>query len=74
MEPQVSLTLKKWTYQLQLLANSLPDLNPYGTISNYQNGDITKKLDEVYTKEQLTMEPEMVAIQIASIGKEKCEN
>jgi len=40
-------------------------------VATYQNGDITKKLNEVYTKEKSTMDPEMVAIQIASIGEEK---
>ena len=40
-------------------------------VATYQNGDVTKRLDEVYAKEQSTMDPEMVAIQIASIGEEK---
>jgi len=40
-------------------------------VATYQNGDITKRLDEVYTKEVSTLEPELVAIQIASIGEEK---
>jgi len=40
-------------------------------VATYQNGDITKRLDEVYEKEQSTMDPEMVAIQIASIGDQE---
>lgn len=36
-----------------------------------QNGDITKRLDEVYAKEDSALEPELVAIQIASIGEGK---
>ncbi|MBN2315369.1 MAG: hypothetical protein JXM79_15680 [Sedimentisphaerales bacterium] len=40
-------------------------------VATYQNGDVTKKLDEVYAKEPSTMDPDMVAIQITSIGQEK---
>ena len=40
-------------------------------VATYQNGDVTKRLDEVYAKEPSAMEQEMVAIQIASIGEEK---
>jgi hypothetical protein len=40
-------------------------------VATYQNGDVTKRLDEVYAKEQSTVEPEMVAIQIASIGDQE---
>jgi hypothetical protein len=40
-------------------------------VAAHQNGDITKKLDEVYAKEDSALEPEVVAIQVASIGKEK---
>jgi hypothetical protein len=40
-------------------------------VATYQNGDITKRLDEVYAKEDSTLEPELVAIQIASIRGEK---
>lgn len=40
-------------------------------VATYQNGDVTKRLDEVYAKEPSTMNPDMVAIQIASIGQEK---
>ncbi len=40
-------------------------------VASYQNGDVTKRLDEVYAKEPSAMAPEMVAIQIASIGKEE---
>ena len=40
-------------------------------VAAYQNGDITKRLDEVYAREDSTMEPEFVAIQIASTGEEK---
>ena len=35
------------------------------------NGDITKRLDEVYAKEDSALEPGLVAIQIASIGEGK---
>jgi len=40
-------------------------------LSTYQNGDVTKKLDEVYAKEESKLEPGLVAVQIASIGDEK---
>ncbi len=40
-------------------------------VAAYQNGDITGRLDEVDAKEDSTLEPELVAIQIASIGGEK---
>lgn len=40
-------------------------------VTTYQNGDVTKKLNEVYAKEQSVMETEMVAIQIDSIGEGK---
>jgi hypothetical protein len=40
-------------------------------VATYQNGDITKRLDEVYGKEDSKLEPGLVAIQIASIGEEK---
>ena len=40
-------------------------------VAAYQNGDVTKRLDEVYATEQSAMEPEMVAIQIDTIGEEK---
>jgi hypothetical protein len=40
-------------------------------VATCQNGDVTEKLNEVYTKEKSTMDPEMVEIQIASIGEEK---
>jgi hypothetical protein len=40
-------------------------------VATCQNGDVTKRLDEVYATEQSTMEPEMVAIQINAIGEEK---
>ncbi len=40
-------------------------------LATYQNGDVTKRLDEVYTKEESKLAPELVAIQIASIGEEK---
>jgi hypothetical protein len=40
-------------------------------VATYQNGDITKRLDEVYAKENSKLEPGLVAIQIASIGEEK---
>jgi hypothetical protein len=36
-----------------------------------QKGDIAKRLDEVYAKEDSTLEAEVVAIQVASIGKEE---
>ena len=40
-------------------------------VATYQNGDVTKRLDEVYAKEKSTMEPELVAIQVASIGEQE---
>lgn len=40
-------------------------------VAAYQNGDVTKRLDEVYAKEDSALEAEVVAIQIASIGKEE---
>jgi len=40
-------------------------------VATYQNGDITKRLDGVYAKENSKLEPGLVAIQIASIGEEK---
>jgi hypothetical protein len=40
-------------------------------IAAYQNGDITKKLDEVYSKEDSRLEPGLTAIQVASIGEDK---
>lgn len=40
-------------------------------VAAYQNGDVTKRLDEVYATEPSAMEPEMVAIQIDAIGEEK---
>lgn len=36
-----------------------------------QNGDVTKRLDDVYAKENSALEPELVAIQVASIGDEQ---
>jgi hypothetical protein len=40
-------------------------------MASYQNGDVTKRLDAVYAQESSTLEPEMVAIQVASIGREE---
>lgn len=40
-------------------------------IDVHQKSDITKKLDEVYTKEKSALEPDLLAIQIASIGEQK---
>jgi hypothetical protein len=40
-------------------------------VATYQNGDITKRLDKVYANEKSAMEPELVALQIASIGEEE---
>jgi hypothetical protein len=40
-------------------------------VATCQNGDVTKRLDEVYAKEKSTMEPGMAAIQIASIGEQE---
>jgi len=41
------------------------------SVPEHEDGDITKKLDEVYAKEDSTPEPELVAIQVASIGEEE---
>lgn len=40
-------------------------------IAAHQSGNITKKLDEVYAKEESTLDPGLVAIQIASIGEQE---
>ncbi len=40
-------------------------------MATYQGGDVTKKLDAVYTKEDSTLEPGLVAIQIASIEEQE---
>ncbi len=40
-------------------------------LAAHQDGDITKRLDEVYAKEDSTLAPEVVAIQVASIDREK---
>ena len=40
-------------------------------IAVHQSGDITKKLDEVYAKGESTLDPEVVTIQIASIGEQE---
>jgi len=40
-------------------------------VATYQNGDITRRLDEVYAKEDSGLDPGLVAIQVASIGEEK---
>ncbi len=40
-------------------------------VAAYQNGDVTKRLDEVYVKEDSVPEPEGVAIQLASRGEEE---
>lgn len=36
----------------------------------YNNGDVTKRLDEVYAQEDSAVEPEIVAIQVTSLDKE----
>jgi len=35
------------------------------------NGDVTRSLDEVYAKEGSSLEPEIIAIQVASTVEEK---
>ena len=40
-------------------------------VATYPNRDVTKRLDEVYARENSRLEPGLVAIQIASIGEEK---
>lgn len=40
-------------------------------VATYQNGGIAKRLDEVYAKENSVLEPELVTIQIVSIGEGK---
>lgn len=40
-------------------------------MATYQNGDITKRLDEVYANEDSKVEPGLAVIQVASIGEEK---
>lgn len=39
-------------------------------IATYQNEDVTEKLNEVYETEPSTLEPELVNLQITSIGNE----
>lgn len=39
-------------------------------MATYQNGDITKRLDEVYANEESTLDAGLVAIQVASIGEQ----
>jgi cytidylate kinase len=38
-------------------------------VAAYQDGDVTKRLDEIYAKEDSTLDSALVAIQIASIGQ-----
>ena len=40
-------------------------------VAAYQNGDITERLDEIYSKEDSKLERGLTAMQIASIGEEK---
>lgn len=39
-------------------------------VATYQNWSISKKLNEIYAKENSTLEPDMIAIQIASMGED----
>ena len=39
-------------------------------VAAYQSEDVTAKLNEVYETEPSTLEPELVALQVASIGTE----
>jgi hypothetical protein len=38
-------------------------------VAAYQNGDVTRRLDEVYVKEDSALELDVVAIQVASPGR-----
>lgn len=39
-------------------------------LATYQTEDVTEKLNEVYETEASNLEPELVALQVASIGGE----
>ncbi len=39
-------------------------------VAAYQDEDITKKLDEVYESEASALDPELIALQVASTGGE----
>lgn len=39
-------------------------------VAAYQDEDVTEKLDEIYESEPSTLEPELVTLQVASIGGE----
>ncbi len=39
-------------------------------VATYENEDITAQLNEVYETEKSVLEPELVALQVASIGGE----
>ena len=39
-------------------------------IANYQDANVTEKLDEIYKKEPSALDAELVALQVASIGSE----
>ncbi len=39
-------------------------------VAAYQDEDITKKLDEVYETETSSLDPELIALQVASTGGE----
>ncbi len=40
-------------------------------VATCQSGDVTKRLDEVYAKEQSALDPGLSAIQIASIEERR---
>lgn len=39
-------------------------------VATYQDEDVTGKLDAVYETEESSLEPELIALQIASVGGE----
>jgi hypothetical protein len=39
-------------------------------VATYQNEDVTEKLNEIYETEASSLEPDLVTLQVASIGGE----
>jgi hypothetical protein len=40
-------------------------------VATYQNEDVTEQLNEVYETETSVLEPDLVTLQVASIGSER---
>jgi len=62
---------QRWAEELGMSLSEFYVAAVAAYVATYQNGDITKRLDEVHAKEDSKLEPELLAIQIASIGQEK---